>query len=317
LTGAADRLAAMIETATSPAAGGRPNSQPAHPDYERMAAAIHWIRDHYALQPSVDDMAAAAGLSSSRFARIFRAWAGVTPGQYLRVVTLAHAKSHLAAGLPVLDAALESGLSSAGRIHDLFVDLEAVTPGDFGRRGAGLVIRHGRQATPFGDARIGVTDRGVCFWAFLDGSSPDAGVAQLRQRWPGARLEAAPEAAAAVVETAFGDAHRDRTLRVAVRGTHFQLTVWRALLQISPGAVTSYGELARQIGQPGASRAVGTAIGSNPVAWLIPCHRVLRADGTLGGYRWGPGRKQTMLDWESLRRTTGAHGEPSGAAGII
>lgn len=302
----------MIDTARSrpagdPAKAGRTQRRVADRDYARVAAAIAWIRAHYQAQPSVQEMAAAAGLSSSRFARLFSQWAGVAPAQYLRLVTLAHAKAHLAAGLPVFEAAMETGLSSAGRIHDLFVDLEAVTPGDYSRRGATLVIRHERVSTPFGEARIGLTGRGICHWAFVDGPDPEAGVAELRRRWPGARLEPADGAAAAMAESAFDDSPRGASpgpgypLRLVVRGSHFQVRVWRALLELPFGTVTHYGDLAGRIGRPGAARAVGAAVGANPVAWLIPCHRVLRADGSLGGYRWDPCRKQVMLDWESLR----------------
>ena len=309
----ADRLSAMIDSSLSRPAGAPVKAAAAGPasggdrDYARVAAAIAWIREHYRRQPSVQEMAAAAGLSASRFTRMFSQWAGVAPAQYLRLVTLAHAKACLAAGLPVLDAAMETGLSSAGRIHDLFVDLEAVTPGDFSRHGKALVIRHERVRTPFGDARIGLTDRGVCHWTFVDGPDRQAGVQALRRQWPEARLEAADGAAAAVAEKAFADPGRASSpgsgypLRIVVRGSRFQVRVWRALLELPPGTVTHYGALARRIDRPGAARAVGTAVAANPVAWLIPCHRVLRADGSLGGYRWDPSRKQVMLDWEALR----------------
>ncbi len=298
----------------APAPAPSPGAVPADParDYARVATAISWIRAEYRRQPSVGEMAAATGLSGSRFTRLFSQWAGVPPAQYLRLVTLAHAKAHLSAGLPVLDAALETGLSSAGRIHDLFVDLEAVTPGDFRRHGEDLVIRHERVATPFGDARIALTHRGVCHWAFLDGPDPRAGIDELRRRWPRARLEPAGGEAERLAEQAFsgtgskGASSSRSPLRVVVQGTRFQIRVWRALLELPAGSVTHYGALARCLGQPKAARAVGAAVGANPVAWLIPCHRVLRADGSLGGYRWNPARKQVMLDWECLRTTGGA-----------
>jgi AraC family transcriptional regulator of adaptative response/methylated-DNA-[protein]-cysteine methyltransferase len=269
-------------------------------DYERMAAAIQWIRDHYVEQPSVDDMARAAGLSGSRFARLFRRWAGVTPNQYLRVVTLGHARCHLSAGRSVLDTALETGLSSPGRVHDLFVDLEAVTPGQFGRRGNGLTIRHGRHESPFGDCLLAATPRGICHLAFLDGTSTETGLETLARAWPGAELVHDPGFTAPLAAAAFGAAPRQE-LTVTVRGSRFQLRVWRALLGLPAGQTIGYGALADKVGQSGAARAVGSAVGSNPVAWLIPCHRVLRADGGLGGYRWGCRRKQAMLDWEALR----------------
>lgn len=280
---------------------GQPRDEtamPEHPDYQRIARSIVWIGEHFRERPSLGDMAGAAGLSPHHYARLFRRWAGVSPGRYLRALNLAAAKAELDAGAAVLAASLSAGLSGPGRLHDLFVEFEAVTPGDYRRRGAGLELRWGVADSPFGQCLAALSPRGLCYLGFLDGEG-DAETS-LRERWPRARLVEDTALAAGAVARAFADAGRD--LRVVASGTNFQVRVWRALLELPPGGTSSYGEIAAAIGAPGASRAVGRAVGENPVAWLIPCHRVLRGDGALGGYRWGGERKLAMLTWESLRR---------------
>ncbi len=267
-----------------------------HPDYERIARSIAWLGEHFREQPGVGDMAAAAGLGTRHYARLFRRWAGVTPARYLRALTLAAAKTSLDAGAGVLAASLGAGLSGPGRLHDLFTDFEAVTPGDYSTRGAGLTIRWGTADSPFGTCLAGITPRGLCFLGFCDGDQQPP--APLARRWPRAVLRRDEGAAADVVAAAFDGA----PVRLAASGTNFQVRVWRALLDLAPGETTSYGDLARRIDRPGAARAVGRAVGGNPVAVLIPCHRVLKGDGTLGGYRWGSQRKLAVLTWESLRR---------------
>lgn len=304
-----------------------------HRDYRRIAAAIRYIDEHWQERPALKDIARAAKLSPFHFNRLFRRWAGVTPKQYLQWLALDAAK--LALKDPegsVLAAAYAAGCSGPGRLHDLFVTLEAMTPGEYRAGGAGVTVRYGFADSPFGPLLAARTERGICHMAFADAGQTSA-IAALAAEWPRARLERDDEVARAVVAQVWGHASdepaaagasgvangpaadaqkpargaRSRsaprtTLTLAVRGTNFQLQVWRALLAAGERGATSYGALARDIGAPRASRAVGGAVGDNPVAWIIPCHRVLRTGGGLGGYRWDPERKRTMLAWEYARQ---------------
>jgi AraC family transcriptional regulator of adaptative response/methylated-DNA-[protein]-cysteine methyltransferase len=276
-------------------------------DFERIARAIEFIAEHALEQPSLADIAAAAGWSEYHFARVFRRWAGISPKQFLQHLSLAAAKQTLDDDRPVLQAALDAGLSGPGRLHDLFVSLEAVTPGEYKSRGRGMTMRYGTSATPFGPARIAMTDRGIAFLAFADARADFDGWDRFRETWREAEWRedprAAGEIAAAVWQAAPARAHR---LTLWLHGTNFQLQVWRALLAAGASTTTSYAELARAIGSPTACRAVGAAVGSNPVAWLIPCHHVLRANGALSGYRWGTERKRAMLAWELAQSIRGA-----------
>jgi len=268
-----------------------------HPDYQRIARSIAWIGEHFRERPGLDDMARAAGVSPHHYARLFRRWAGVSPGRYLRALNLAAAKQAIDSGAGVLAASLGAGLSGPGRLHDLFVEFEAVTPGDYRARGRGLEIRWGVADSPFGPCLAGLTDRGLCYLGFLDEAGAARGL--LASRWPEAKLVADPVATSRAVEDAFG---AQSPTRAWARGTNFQVRVWRALLELEPGETTTYGDVARRLDRPGAARAVGRAVGDNPLGVLIPCHRVLRGDGGLGGYRWGVERKLAVLTWESLRR---------------
>ncbi len=267
---------------------------PKDSDYSRVAAAIQFLNDSRLTQPSLDDVAAHVGLSPFHFERLFVRWAGVSPKKYLQFLTKEHASALLRQNHSVLDSALESGLSGPGRLHDLLVTCEGVSPGEMKTRGAGLMIRHGRHESPFGRCEIGITERGLCALHF--GDDPGA----MTDDWPGATFVRDDPAIAGIARKIFSDSPgAGAGLRVFLRGSAFQLAVWQALLRIPPGAVTTYQAIARAIGQDGASRAVGGAVGANPVAWLIPCHRVLRASGDLGGYRWDPTRKAAMLLRES------------------
>lgn len=280
-----------------------------HRDYRRIAAAIRYLDEHWHERPGLAAMARAAHLSQWHFNRLFRRWAGVTPKQYLQWLALDAAK--LALKDPdgsVLAAAYAAGCSGPGRLHDLFVTLEAMTPGEYRAGGAGVTVRYGFADSPFGTIVVARTERGICHMAFVDAGTTSA-TAALAAEWPRAWLERDDEVAREVVAQAWPAATSDRRgapraapLTLAVRGTNFQLQVWRALLAAGERGATSYGALAREIGAPRASRAVGGAVGDNPVAWLIPCHRVLRAGGGLGGYRWDPERKRTMLAWEYARQ---------------
>ena len=268
-------------------------------DFRRIARAIRFIATHVREQPRLSAIAASAGLSEFHFNRLFRRWAGVTPRQYLAFLTARSARGALALDSSVLEAAYAAGLSGPGRLHDLLVTLDAVTPGEFKARGAGLEIRYGFTDTPFGTALIGSTARGVCHLGFEDRVRERAAAAELADRWERARLTRSDEEAQRLAVEIFGAdrASTDKPLRLAVKGTNFQLKVWEALLSVGARGPTTYAQVARAAGVAGAERAVGNAVGANPVAWLIPCHNVLRADGSLGGYRWGEERKRAMLAW--------------------
>jgi len=288
-------------------------------DFQRIARAIEFIARHFREQPALASMAAAAQMSEYHFARSFRRWAGISPKQLLQRLSLEAAKSALEDEASVLQAALDAGLSGPGRLHDLFVTLEAVTPGEFKSRGRGLEIRYGTADTPFGRATIATTDRGVAFLGFADAEGGVAGWAEFRATWPEAQWRREPAVARAVAEQVWGIAPRSSAapLRLWVHGTNFQIQVWRALLEHASEATTSYAGLAAQLGRPSAARAVGGAVGANPVAWLIPCHHVLRANGALGGYRWGVERKRAILAWElshSLRSSSRPRRDPCRAS---
>jgi AraC family transcriptional regulator of adaptative response/methylated-DNA-[protein]-cysteine methyltransferase len=267
-------------------------------DYRRIERAIQWIRANAGAQPSVEQMAAAVALSPHHFSRLFRRWAGIPPHQYLRTLTMETAKQRLWTSPDLLSLAQDLGLSGTGRLHDLFVQLEAMSPAEYRRRGKGLTIRFGQADSPFGTAGLALTDRGLCALEFCDGD-PAEFEKSLLQRWPGALLERDDRQAGRLARRIF--TRKPRRVPLHIQGTNFQIQVWRALLRVPAGSAISYGGLAESIGRAGASRAVGTAVGSNPTAFLIPCHRVLRSDGGLGGYRWRPQRKAAMLAWENAR----------------
>ena len=268
-------------------------------DFRRIARAIGFIDEHFREQPRLAAIAASTGLSEFHFNRLFRRWAGVTPRQYLAFVTAQAARGALTGDASVLEAAYAVGLSGPGRLHDLLVTLDAVTPGELKARGAGIEIRYGFSDTPFGTAMIASTARGVCHLGFEDRPRERAAAAELAARWGGARLTRSDEDAERKAFEIFGAVDRSEgaPIRLAVRGTNFQLKVWQALLEVGADGPTTYRAVAQAAGAPGAERAVGNAVAANPVAWLIPCHNVLRSDGSLGGYRWGEERKRAMLAW--------------------
>lgn len=268
-------------------------------EFARMTRAIEFIEREYQRQPKLAEIAKHVGLSDFHFNRLFRRWTGLTPKQYLAEVTSRAARDALRDEPSVMDAAHTVGLSGGGRLHDLTVTLEALTPGEIRARGAGVDIRHGITTTPFGTAFVAETARGLMRLAFLDGRSDASEIAALRGQWPKATFTRNDARAAALAQTIWG--HGTDTLPLAVTGTNFQVQVWRALLELEPGVTVTYSSLARQLGKPDGARAVGNAVGANPVAWLIPCHRVLKASGELGGYRWGAARKQMIHRWEERR----------------
>lgn len=272
-------------------------------DYERIERSIRFLEQHFRDQPSLEELAGAAGLSEFHFHRVFTRWVGITPKRFLQFLTAEYAKERLQESRSVLDAAWDAGLSGSGRLHDLLVVTEALSPGEYKRRGRGLEIRYGTHPTPFGGCVVALTERGVCGLEFLAGRGIGEVRRMLASRWPEATFRRDPAETAAVLPRLFPDP--DETaggpLTLHVRGTNFQVRVWQALLRIPPGCLTSYGEIAAALDRPGASRAVGGAVGANPISWIIPCHRVIRSTGDFGDYRWGSARKKAMLAWEAAR----------------
>jgi len=270
-------------------------------DYDRIAGAIEYIVAHADAQPGLAEVAAEVSLSPYHFQRLFARWVGLSPKRFLQVITVERAKRLLAENdLPLLEASETLGLSSSSRLHDHFVRLEAVTPGEFRAAGEGLTIRYGIAASPFGRAFVAATERGICALAFIDAETEGAALESLAGTWPRAALVADASEAARLAALVFSRETSGREpISVFIRGTNFQIAVWRALLAIPEGRLASYGEVARAIGKPEAVRAVGTAVGANPCAFLIPCHRVIRGNGEIGGYRWGPTRKQAINIWEA------------------
>ncbi len=270
-------------------------------DYDKIATAIDYIRKNKTKQPSLNDIAAQVHLSPFHFQRLFSHWAGTTPKRFLQILTLEHAKTLLSDNsLSVLEASNAVGLSSGSRLYDHFIHIEAVTPSEYKQAGRGLDIAYGIHATPFGEAFIAITARGVCKLSFIDQETKASLCQQTQAAWPEATLHEDTQATAAMIKKMFYQMPDNTTpLALLIKGTNFQLNVWQALLNIKPGNVATYKQIAKSIGKPKASRAVGTAIAANPVAVIIPCHRVIRQNGALGEYRWGPTRKHAILSREA------------------
>ena len=266
--------------------------------YQLIAEALHWLCQNQQHQPSLEELANNVGLSPHYLQRLFQEWAGVSPKQFLKHLTRAKAMERLRQGQTVLDSALSSGLSGPGRLHDLLITTQAMTPGEAKRKGLGVEMKHGYGITPFGEALLAWTDRGVCFLGFCHQQDKQYIWEQFNQQWPDAELfednlQANRQLAAIFTEKDQGK------LKIWLRGSPFQLRVWEALLKLPIGTHCTYGQLASFSGHAGASRATGTAIGRNPVSWLIPCHRVINSLGTPGGYRWGTSTKQAMIGYEA------------------
>ncbi len=269
-------------------------------DYDRIAKAIAYITERTTDQPSLEAIAAHVHLSPFHFQRLFCRWAGTTPKRFLQVLTLERGKQLLHEAGSLLNVSNALGLSSSSRLHDHFVQLEAVTPGEYKNKGKNLTIEYGVHPTPFGRLFVAVSSRGICRASFLDvDHDVEQQLVKLKNTWPLASFSRNDETTGAVVSTMFDKAKvTDRPLSLHIPGTNFQIAVWKALLQIPPGTVVSYSQLAAALGHPQSSRAVGSAIAANPVAFLIPCHRVIQQSGALGGYRWGPARKHAIQLWE-------------------
>jgi AraC family transcriptional regulator of adaptative response/methylated-DNA-[protein]-cysteine methyltransferase len=270
-------------------------------DYEIVRRVIEKISMDYRDQPSLEELAADVGETPTGLQKLFTRWAGLSPKSFLQAVTLDHARRLLDDGMPLLDASFELGMSGPGRLHDLFVTHEAMSPGDYKSRGAGLTIRYGWHISPFGLALVMVTDRGLAGLAFSDPGSERAALEDMRGRWPNADYVEDMAATQPYAKRIFEPSRwrPEEPLRVVLIGTDFQVRVWEALLRIPMGKACSYSSIAEGIGAPRASRAVGAAVGANPISFVVPCHRALGKSGALTGYHWGLTRKRAILGWEA------------------
>ncbi|MCC6949300.1 MAG: bifunctional helix-turn-helix domain-containing protein/methylated-DNA--[protein]-cysteine S-methyltransferase [Bradyrhizobiaceae bacterium] len=281
----------------------RPQRGPANADYETVQRAIAFVSENYRDQPDIEAMAKAAGTTPRALNELFRRWCGLTPKDFLAAVTVEHARSLLRDSHSILDASYELGLSGPGRLHDLFVTHEAMSPGEWKSGGQGLTIYFGFHASPFGTALIMATERGLCRLAFADAGEEAAVLDELRAYWPNARYVEDTARTKAYARRIFDPSQwkKDAPLRVVLIGTDFEVKVWETLLAIPLGRATTYSDIARKVCSEKAARAVGAAVGKNPVAFVVPCHRVLGKNGTLTGYHWGLTRKRAMLGWEAGR----------------
>jgi AraC family transcriptional regulator, regulatory protein of adaptative response / methylated-DNA-[protein]-cysteine methyltransferase len=272
-------------------------------DYARVEEALAFLHENYHRQPDLEEIAASVSLSEYHFQRLFKRWVGISPKRFLQFLTKEHAKGLLERSNDLLSVAYESGLSGPGRLHDLFVSCEAVTPGEYKAQGAGLQIAYGFHMTPFGECLLGLTERGICALSFLPGSSRQEALERLQNAWGQAELIEDPQRTSPMVKRVFDASLRepDAPQSLFVKGTNFQIKVWEALLRIPPGSAVSYETIARAIGKPGSARAVGNAVASNPIQYIIPCHRVIRKMGQFGNYQGGIPRKMALLGWEAAR----------------
>jgi AraC family transcriptional regulator of adaptative response/methylated-DNA-[protein]-cysteine methyltransferase len=270
-------------------------------NYNRIAEAIGYIRQSFKEQPSLDDIAEKVHLSPYHFQRLFTDWAGVSPKKFLQYISVEHAKEILKDKQATLfDAANETGLSGTGRLHDLFIKIEGMTPGEFKNGGENLIIHYSYAQSPFGDLLVASTSKGICYMAFADNEKN--ALTDLQQQFPNAQFKQMVDLVQQNALFIFThDWSKLNQIKLHLKGTDFQLKVWETLLKIPMGQLSTYGTIAQTINNPNAARAVGTAIGSNPVAFLIPCHRVIQATGTFGGYMWGPTRKTAIIGWEGAK----------------
>ena len=293
-------------------------------DYQRVEQAIHYLEENFRAQPTLDELAANLSLSPFHLQRLFKRWAGISPKRFVQFLSADYAKELLRTSASVLDATYETGLSSPSRLHDLMISVQAVTPGEYKNGGAGLNIRYGFHESPFGECLLATTERGICAFSFLstelNGTGRSHALSSLRADWPAADLIEEPQSTAPLLEqifpknvlelpeedtsslTRYAEPLQTPTqLNLLLRGTNFQVKVWEALLKIPTGTVCSYQDIAELIGKPSAARAVGSAVGSNQIAFLIPCHRVIRKNGIVKDYRWGATRKKALLGWEAAQ----------------
>ena len=273
-------------------------------DYQRVEKAIRYLDIHFKDQPSLKDVADAVGLSEYYCQRLFRRWAGISPKRFVQYLTAQYANELLKDSMNTLDVTYESGLSSPSRLHELFVNIHGMSPAQVKHNGAGTVVRYGIHSCIFGECLIGVTKQGICWLSFIEGGDTDDALHELRDAWPNAQLVAEPSQTGPLVRDIFAPGDMRRTFTLNVKGTNFQIRVWEALLRVPFGSQVAYRTLAGYAAHPQATRAVANAVARNPVAFLIPCHRVIRSTGAVGNYRWGVARKRAMLGWETAQ----AHG---------
>ncbi len=272
-------------------------------DYERIEKAIKFLETNFSRQPGLKEIAAHIGLSEFHFQRLFSRWVGISPKRFLQFLTKEYAKHLLEESANLLDVTYESGLSSPGRLHDLFVNCEAVTPGEYKSKGQGLTIKYGFHASPFGECLLATTERGICGFFFVKNRDRKDPLSELRYFWQQADIVEDPDASGDLIDRIFNLSFSDAgpPLHLILNGTNFQIKVWEALIKIPFGAVVSYEDVAIQVGLPGATRAVGSAVGKNPISFIIPCHRVIRKTADFGNYGGGTARKKAILGWEAAR----------------
>jgi AraC family transcriptional regulator of adaptative response/methylated-DNA-[protein]-cysteine methyltransferase len=274
-------------------------------DFKRIEKAIQYIEVNFKSQPTLDQIAESVHLSKYHFDRLFKRWAGISPIQLLQYMTLDYTKQKLAESKSLLETAFEAGLSGPGRLHDLFVTFEAMTPGDFKKKGAGLKITYGFCESPFGECLLANTKRGICYLGFVPEGERSVILRQLFNTWPGSEFTENPTGVCSVTKNIFRiDRHKStRPFNLQLKGTNFQINVWKALINIPQGWIISYQDIALHIGQPKAFRAVANAVAVNPIAYLIPCHRVIPKTGNIHHYRWGSARKKALIGWEAVSPT--------------
>lgn len=274
-------------------------------DYQRVEQAITYLEENYRTQPELKEIAASTGLSEYHFQRLFTRWVGISPKRFLQFLTKEHARTILDHSADILEASFGSGLSGPGRLHDLFVSTEAVTPGEYKNRGQGLTITYGFHSTPFGECMVAVTQRGICGLTFIIDKNRQGALDEFRRRWMGAKLIEDCTQITLLINQIFPLLLETRPLplHLYLRGTNFQIKVWEALMHIPPATLVSYESIAIRIGQPRSARAVSRAVAQNPIAVIIPCHRVIQKMGAFSGYRWGVPRKKAILGWEFSRQS--------------
>lgn len=278
------------------------NAEQHHINYQRIEQAIQYLQHNFQRQPELDEVAERVHLSPFHFQRIFTEWAGISPKRFLQYLTTGYLKEKLRRSRNIEEAAAAAGLSSQSRVYDLFTTLEAVTPAEYKQSGSGLHIDYGIHTTPFGDCLIGITERGVCWLSFIpSGEEAKPSLDEMKACWHNSVFREKNESTQGIISQIFGNTPGKR-LHVYVKGTNFQVKVWEALLHIPAGGLTTYEDIARTINHPKAMQAVGSAVGANTIAYLIPCHRVIRKDGILGEYRWSAARKKSIIGWELARQ---------------
>ncbi|MEO9168324.1 MAG: bifunctional helix-turn-helix domain-containing protein/methylated-DNA--[protein]-cysteine S-methyltransferase [Aestuariivirga sp.] len=268
-------------------------------DYNKVRAVLEHLHEGWREQPSLAELAQPVGLSEDQLQKLFTRWAGLTPKAFLQALTLDHARAMLQDSASILDAALDSGLSGPGRLHDLFIAHEAMSPGAYKSKGAGLEIFYGFHPSPFGITLAMVTSHGLCGMSFNDEGADQIAFKDMTSRWPNAQYTEDSARTAPYVARIFGSIKDNQPIRITMIGSDFEISVWETLLKIPMGKAVAYGDIAAAIGKPKAARAVGAAVGRNPISFVVPCHRALGKSGALTGYHWGLTRKQAILGWEA------------------